>query len=208
MESVFEILNELQRGGASDALAKQLGADTGATRSALASAVPALIGALARNSAKPGGAEALRGALERDHDGSVLDDIVGSLSGAGAGGGRGGRALDGAGILGHVLGPRQRAVEQQIGQRSGLDADSVSQLLAQVAPLVMGALGKAQRERPLDDWGLQEALGGERERAEASMPGGLGPLAQILDSDGDGQLGDDLARMGGGLLRRFFSRRR
>ena len=36
----------------------------------------------------------------------------------------------------------------------------------------------------------------------------LGPLASILDSDGDGQLGDDLARVGGGLLRRFFSRRR
>ena len=51
-------------------------------------------------------------------------------------------------------------------------------------------------------------LGGERQRAEASVPGGLGPLAQILDSDGDGQVSDDLARVGGGLLRRFFSRRR
>jgi len=73
---------------------------------------------------------------------------------------------------------------------------------------VMGALGRAQRERSLDSGGLQDMLGGERQRAEASVPGGLGPLASILDSDGDGQIGDDLARVGGGLLRRFFSRRR
>jgi len=209
MESAFKILNELQRGGASDVLAKQIGADAGATRNALASAVPALIGALARNSERPGGAEALASALQRDHDGSTLNDLVGTIGGALLGGSAGGaKALDGAGILGHVLGSRQGAVQQQIGQRSGLDPDAVSQLLTMVAPLVMGALGRAQRERSLDSWGLQEMLGGERQRAEASVPGGLGPLARILDSDGDGQISDDLARVGGGLLRRFFSRRR
>ena len=208
MESAFQILDELQRGGASDVLAKQLGADTGATRSALASAVPALIGALARNSQRPGGADALAGALQRDHDGSVLDDLVGSLGGALAGGGGRGKALDGAGILGHLLGPRRGAVEQQIGQRSGLDSRSVGQLLTMGAPLVMGALGRTQRERSLDGRGLEDLLGQERQRAEASVPGGLGPLARILDSDGDGQLGDDLVRVGGGLLRRLFSRRR
>ncbi len=206
MESAFQVLAELQRGGASDVLAKQIGADTGATRSALASAVPALIGALARNAQKPGGADALSAALQRDHDGSVLDDLVGSIGGALAGGG--GKALDGAGILGHLLGGRRGAVEQQIGRRSGLDPQSVSQLFDMVAPLVMGALGRAQRERSLDGWGLEQMLGAERQRAEASVPGGLGPLARILDSDGDGQVGDDLVRVGGGLLRRFFSRRR
>ena len=73
MDSVFDLLSELQRGGASDALAKQLGADTGATRNAVSTALPALVGALARNSQRPGGAESLGRALERDHDGSVLD---------------------------------------------------------------------------------------------------------------------------------------
>ncbi len=209
MESIFDALNELQRGGASDALAKQLGADTGATRSALSSALPALVGALARNAGRPGGAEALRGALERDHDGSALDDLVGTIGGAMLGGGGRGKALDGEGILGHMLGRRRGAVEQEIGRRSGLDAGSVGKLLVALAPLVMGALGRARRERGLDDGGLRETLGLERQRSEAAVPGGLGPLEQILDGAADGSFdGGDLARIGGGFLRRWLSRRR
>ena len=36
----------------------------------------------------------------------------------------------------------------------------------------------------------------------------LGPLERILDSDGDGNLSNEMTRLGGGLLRRLFSRRR
>ncbi len=107
-------------------------------------------------------------ALARDHDGSVLD----SPRSAGAGGGGG----QGNAILGHVLGDRQSLAEQGISQASGLDLSKVGPLLAMLAPLVMGALGRAQRDGGLDAGGLARALGGEREALGANAPGVLGAV--------------------------------
>jgi len=55
----------------------QIGADPQSTQTAVSAALPLLLGALARNASQPGGAEALAGALGRDHDGSVLDHVAG-----------------------------------------------------------------------------------------------------------------------------------
>ena len=72
-------------------------------------AVPLLVGAMQRQAASPTGLDALAGALDRDHDGSILDDIGGFL-------GSGGTVGRGAGILGHVLGARQDNVAASAGQ--------------------------------------------------------------------------------------------
>jgi hypothetical protein len=68
-----------------------------------------------------------------------------------------------------------------------------------LAPLVMGALGKAQRERGLDPGGLAGMLGGEQQRAADAAPGVMGMLGKFLDRDGDGSVLDDI----GGMLNRF-----
>ena len=45
-------------------------------------------------------------------------------------------------------------------------------------------------------------------RAERGSGTSLGAFAMLLDSDGDGDVKDDVAKMGMGLLNRFLKRRR
>jgi len=176
-------------------LGGQLGTDPASTQKAVGAAVPLLLSALGKNAASPQGAEALLGALSRDHDGSVLDNLGAAL-------GSGALGKDGEAILGHVLGNRQGAVAAGIGQASGLSADTSGQLLAMLAPLVMGSLGKTQRQSGLDAAGLASLLGGQREKANA----GLGGLAGLLDMDGDGDMTNDVMKLGSKLLGGLFGR--
>jgi hypothetical protein len=77
----------------------------------------------------------------------------------------------------------------------------VSQLLMLLAPVVLGALGRRQRQQGLDPGGLAGVLGEERRQAEASAPAGLGGLlGRVLDADGDGQIMDDVGGLLGGFL--------
>jgi len=198
VSSIFEALADLQSPEAARTLSRQLGTDQAATQNALAAALPALLGALSRSGAGPDGARSLLGALDRDHDGSILDDLLGALGG--------GRSSSGEGILGHLLGAQRGAVERQIGRQSGLDPASVGKILAAVAPLVMGALGRARRQGNWDADGLARELGAERSRAEEAVPGSFGIFEKLLDADGDGEIGDDVTRVGTRLLESFFRR--
>ncbi|HRF38840.1 MAG TPA: DUF937 domain-containing protein, partial [Saprospiraceae bacterium] len=64
-----------------------------------------LVSALARNASTEQGAAALSNALDRDHDGSILSNLAGLLGGQAPA--QDNRALNGAGILNHILGDRQ-----------------------------------------------------------------------------------------------------
>jgi hypothetical protein len=194
-------MSQLDSGGGVDAIGKQLGVDSGQASRAVAGALPALVAGLGKNSAEPAGAAALLGALQKDHDGGIMDDVAGFL-GQGAGGGAG------AGILRHVLGGRQGAVEKAVGGMSGLDAGKAGQVLTMLAPLVMGLLGKTQREQGLDAGGVASLLAGERKAAEQKAPEAAGMLGRLLDSDGDGDVMDDVAKIGGGLLGGLFGKKR
>src|SRR5688500_12518311 len=99
-------------------MSRALGADPATTSSAISMALPALIGGLSRNAANPQGAVALDRALG-DHDGSILNNLGGLLGGGAAGG------IGGA-ILGHIFGPKRGAVEQGVGQASGLNSQQVA----------------------------------------------------------------------------------
>lgn len=199
--SLLDQLTQQLDGDAIRQISRQVGADEGAVSKAVSGGLPMLVSALARNTADQGGAASLLGALDRDHDGSVLDDVMGYLGG-------GGGASAGAGILKHVLGGnRQAGAESAIGQMSGLDGQKVSQILAILAPMVLGALGRQRQQKNLDAGGLADLLGQEHRRAEKKAPEAMGLVGQLLDSDGDGQVADDLARLGAGMLGKFLGGR-
>lgn len=198
MDLLQQLVSSQLSGPALSQIANRIGADEGATQSAIAAAVPTLLAALSRNASQPGGAEALHAALSNDHDGGLLDNLMGFL-----GGGGGGRASDGAGILRHVLGARQTGVEAGLARGTGLNPAAMSSLLAMVAPLVMGALGRAQRQGGLDAAGLAGLLSGQHQSAHSSAPQLMGLLGNLLDQDHDGNVMDDL----GGLASRLFGGR-
>jgi hypothetical protein len=176
-------------------LSRQLGVDENTTRQAVPAALTALLGGLSQEAANPDRAQRLSGALSRDHDGSVLDDLSGFLLNS-----QNPLRAQGAGILGHVFGNRQPQVQQQVGKVAGLDPATAGRLLMLLAPLVLGALGRTQRQRGLDPGGLSDVLGNERRRVEQEQPQNRGLLNVLLDRDGDGQIMDDLAGMAGGVL--------
>lgn len=162
-----------------------------------------LVNALSRNAATEEGANGLLSALDRDHDGSILDDALGLLSGMSAS--NNSNMLNSAGILKHVLGQNQGNVVQNISKVSGLDAMDVGSLLMKLAPLVMGVLGKQKQSTGLNAGGLFDLLRGAtqtqvKENPQASI------FERILDRDGDGSIMDDIAQIGlkslGGLFRR------
>lgn len=182
------LLSQLGDRGLSS-LGESLGSDPEATKTAATAALPLLFSALAKNASTTEGATALDRALDRDHDGSVLDGITDALSG-------GTHAAEGDGILKHVLGSQRAEAETGIAKLSGLDAGQRAQMLATLAPLVMGTLGKAKRSRGLNAEGLAGLLGSESGQARSQ----LGGLAGLLDRDGDGSVADDVLGGLGKLL--------
>ena len=177
--------------------ANQLGINESQAQSAVSAAVPFLLSALNKN-AQNGGAEGISAALD-NHNGGILDNLSGFL-------GQGGNQQDGLGILGHVLGNNQQNVESAISQQSGLNMGQVTQILALVAPIVMGYLGKQKQSAGLDSNGIAGLLGGlvGGSTTQTNQSGvNLGGFEKLLDQDGDGQLGLSDAM---GLLGGFFKK--
>jgi hypothetical protein len=154
---VDAVLGQLGGGGLST-IAGTLGLGQDDAQSAVGTAVTVLAGAMAHNSSKPEGAQALDSALGRDHDGSIFDDIGGFLGNFTAG--------PGAAILGHVLGSAQPQVQQTVSEKSGLSLDKVIPLLVMIAPLVMGILGKMKKDDDMDASAVATTLAAERREAE------------------------------------------
>ncbi len=196
--SLLKMLTQQLGGGAAKDISRQLGADETTTQHAMAAALPMLLGALARNASNPDGARALHNAIRKDHDGSVLDNLSGFIQNP--------DAKAGNGILRHVLGNKRNNIEAGVAQASGLDAGNVSKMMTMLAPVVMGSLGRSQRAGNMDATALAGLLSNERKEVEKSSPA-LGGLASLLDRDGDGDVSDDLAKIGKGLLGGLFGRR-
>jgi hypothetical protein len=213
--SLLDLLTQQIGGQQVEQISDQLGAPRDETQRAIAAALPILVGSLARNAnASPDRAQSLAQALERDHDGSVLENLGGLLGMLGGGRSSGGgglgsligaagdmlggnvdrRAVDGDGILGHVFGNKRDTVEQGVSRASGLDLNKVRRLLPILAPIVMSLLGRVKRQKNLDAGGLADVLGQEHTQIQRKDPV-LGGLINILDRDGDGNVMDDLGKL-------------
>ncbi|MCB9246841.1 MAG: DUF937 domain-containing protein [Flavobacteriales bacterium] len=198
MDVTHMILSQLGDGGL-EKIAGQIGANSDQTKKALEGAVPALLGAMSNNSKDSKGASGLLGALDRDHDGSIFDDLGGFLGNFEQG--------PGNGILSHVLGEKRGQVESGLGQKTGLSSGQVGNLLKIVAPLVMGYLGKQKRENQngFDLGSLTGLLGGLTKSADKGTSLDLGDILDVvggLSSGGSGKTGGL-----GGLLGKLFARK-
>lgn len=103
-----------------DVLSQQTGADKTQTTKATSAIISSMMGALARNASTPDGAASLSSALDKDHDGSLLDMLGGMMQqgrqapgqGMPTGGGlmdlvtsmASGQGSGGGGLLGSLLG--------------------------------------------------------------------------------------------------------
>ncbi len=196
MPTILDAITQALGPEAQQQIAQHLGVDPSQVGSALQAGIPTLLAGLANQAAQPGALQSLVAALDRDHDGSILNDVAGYLrQGQGA-------ADSGAGILGHLFGGQQDALHAAIAQHAGLDAQKVSAILAMAAPVVMGALGRARAQGGLDPGALASLLGDTHQASvqQTPLPGNLAGLAgQLLGGAGGGASGG-IGGLLGGLL--------
>jgi hypothetical protein len=177
-------------------ISHQVNASPTQTKSALGSAIPILINALAKNSSTSEGASALKNAVAKDHDGSLLDHLGDFLNNPATG--------NGAGILKHVLGNKRQNVEKYISNDSGLDSSSVGKILEMAAPLVMGYLGKNSGKQGS---GIESILNSYLNTQKKQVPQSQSIINQLLDRDNDGNVMDDIAELGMSFLGKMMSKR-
>lgn len=198
--------------GLLDQLTTQLGgADKEQTAAAATGIISTLIGGLSKNAQSPEGASNLADALDRDHDGGVLDSLMDIFSGTQVTAPQPTmeRALNGSGIINHILGDRTGGAISMISQMSGLDSNKTGNLMTMLAPIVMGALGRQKREQGLDVGGLVSLLTGtvtaQRQKSTGTTPMDL--VTRFLDADGDGSIMDEMTGFGMKFLGNLFKSR-
>jgi len=183
-----------------DQLSSQIGGSRDQTHAATNGVLSTLVSALSKNAQRPGGVEALVSAVDRDHDGSVLDDAMGYLLGNKKA--QNTNMLNGTGIVKHVLGEKQDSANSMLSKLSGLDKAQIGQLMITLAPLVMGAIGKARKTEGMSVSGIGDLLS-HTVQSKSNENNEMGLIGKFLDKDGDGSVMDDLLDMG---MKAFFKR--
>lgn len=131
----------------------------------LAVATPLIISYLRNKSQDTKEAEALNNALDKDHDGSILDDTAQLEA----------RQNEGGSILSHIFGNQKSTVENQLSQNTGISIDKIGPVLAMLAPVIMGYIGKEKQQNNVGAGGLGDLLG--------SILGGAQNQVQQQDSN-------------------------
>ena len=187
-------------------LSNQLGGvDRQQTQKAAQGAISTLVAALAKNAADPQKASGLANALDNDHDGSILNNITDLFSGNINP--QQNRAANGHGILKHLLGPQQSSAAAMVAKVSGIDSSKAGNLMAMLAPMVMGMLGQQKRQKGLDIGGIAGLLSNSVTQQRSSGNPLMDMATRFLDKDGDGSALDDVAGMvGKGLLGKLFGK--
>ncbi len=182
-----------------DSLGRSLGLDSQSTSKALSAAIPMLVSSLARNASSPEGTAALAAAIDRDHDGSVFDDIGGFLSRAGVDG-------DGEKILAHAFGGQKQAAARAVGGAGGIDTAKAMHLLAMAAPLVLSAVGRARKKGHMQSSELGSYLNSETHALQQRSSGAMDMISKVLDANHDGSVFDEIATAGAALFGSLHAR--
>lgn len=141
----------------------------------LAVAAPLVISYLRKKSQESASdAEALNNALDKDHDGSILNDPSQAVA----------RQQEGGSILDHIFGGEKSTVENQLSQNTGISMDKIGPILAMLAPIIMGYIGKEKKSSGVTSGGgLGDLLGGILGNAQSQAQSqGSNPLNDILGS--------------------------
>jgi hypothetical protein len=88
-------------------------------------------------------------------------------------------------------------IQQGVSKATGLDPNKIGALMAMLAPMIMGALGKVKRQQGLDAGGLARVLENDRQTIEQRVPE-ANNISRFLDSNRDGKIDmkDDIAKVG------------
>ena len=113
-------------------------------------AAPLIISYLRNKANDKNEAEALNHALDKDHDGSILENPAQAVE----------RQEEGNSILSHIFGQKKADVENSLSQQTGISMSKIGPLLAMLAPVVMGYIGRQKQQNNVNSGGIGDLLGG------------------------------------------------
>lgn len=176
-----------------DSIAEKMGVEKSQAQYVMAAAVPLMMSALNYNANKsPEQANGIQQAIANKHDGSIFDNL-GSLFAQGP-------TDDEDKIVNHMFGRNTDNVKENLSAKTGLDVKKIAGILALVAPLVMGYLGKKKQENAGTEssGGIGDLIGsvlGGGSNAGGGLGGMLGSIlgggaANTASGGASGGLGD------------------
>lgn len=140
-------------------------------------------------------AEALNSALEKDHDGSILNNPAQAAE----------RQQEGNSILDHIFGGQKSQVENQLSAKTGISMDKIGPILGMLAPLIMGYIGKQKQSNGVNSGGglgdlLGGILGGAQNQAQAEPSNPLNDILGSVLGGGSSNSGNPLNDILGGVM--------
>lgn len=180
----------------SEKVLKQISTSTGANSDQVQKAIqlglPALLQSLGRSAATEQGASALSKALD-NHKDDKIDDIEDFLKNV--------NTEEGSKILSHVLGGNKQKVQRNLAKQTGLKDNQVSDIMNQIAPLLLGTLGKQKASNNVNSSGLANMLTGVL-GSQMKNNNIMDAVTNLLDADDDGSIVDDVGNMLGGFFKK------
>jgi len=144
-----------------------------ATRQAMHGGVASVFAGLTSMASTAGGASALGNLSREPAFGKLLNNVPSSFSG----GSETSSLMDsGQNLLGKIFGDRTSGVADAVARSSGISSSSSGKLMAMLAPLAIGVLGRHAASRGLNATGLANSLGEQRDEFAAAAPAGLSKL--------------------------------
>ena len=140
-------------------------------------AIGSLVTGLFRNTQKEEWLDELNRAIQKDHDGSLFDDITSLVT----------KGDEGNKIVWHILWSKQNVIAELIAKKLNISAEQANSLLSFVAPMVMWYLWKATNATGGDATALKKIIQDEEQELtkESNTPS---IVLNLLDKDGDGDV--------------------
>ncbi|MGB7527806.1 DUF937 domain-containing protein [Sphingobacterium cellulitidis] len=180
---------------ATEGISEKLGLDKNQTQWVVSAAIPLMMSALNYNAQKsPEQAQGIQNALD-SHSGGIFDNLAGLFNQ--------GPTEDEDKIVNHIFGKNTETVKQSLSEKSGISMGKIGGILALLAPLVMGYLGKKKQSDGGSSGGIGDLLGsilgGGSSNAGASG-GGIGDLiGSVLGAGSSNSTGNAQPNIAGGL---------
>lgn len=165
-------------------------ADSDKVKKAAKLSIPTMVKALERNAKDNEGARSLETALDGHKDDNI-DDVRRYLEQV--------NMDEGDKALSHMFGSKKDRVKSNIAKESGLNQNQTSDIMKQLAPLLLAMLGTKKKNQSLDSSGISGFLGSILSSSDSGI---MGTVTQLLDRDGDGSMIDDVSDIVGGFFKK------
>jgi len=174
MNLISLLLSTLTSGSVLSALTGKTGSNESQMKKLLVAAIPLLIKYMTKNASSTSGAQSLLSALTGHTSTKSMADQVAEVD-----------EVDGAKILGHILGSDQKQVFTELTQESGMSEEQVSKSLSSIAPALLSGLSAATQSSKTSGNDLTDLLSTFSGAAgAASATAGLADLASFVTNGG------------------------